>query len=135
MIKLALLIILMAPALLPAQELCTSSLTVNTVSIASHTATLVDSASIRLSDRKWVEAQNASTDVIRCAQSSFTSHSVGRILTVSGGTWEPPITDGYYTVSMSTYSPHVSRTFVPVGIYCINAGTNTVGSVVLSQCK
>lgn len=126
------LIILMAPGSVMAQELCSSSFTVNTVTVASHTATLVDSAARRMPGRKWIEVQSASTDVIKCAQDSAVTHSVGRILTVSGGTWEPPISDGEYVVDMAT-SPHY--TFHALGVYCINAGTNTVGSVVLSQCK
>ena len=136
MIKLALLIILMAPALLPAQELCTSAWTVQSVSVASHTATQIDSAARVLPGRKWVEVQrDSSTDTIRCSYDTSVSHTVGRMITTTE--WAPPLGDGDdYVVVMSTFSPHIySRTQQRVSLYCINAGTNTLGKVTLSQCK
>jgi len=118
-----------------AQELCTSSFTVNTVTVASHTATLVDSASVKLKGRKWLEVQDISTDVVHCMQSSAVTTAAGRLLAASGGAWEIPLADGNYEITISTYSPHVTRTFVALGIYCIGSGTNITSKVALSQCK
>lgn len=129
---LALLIMLTTPGAIIAQEICLTSFTVHMVSVASHTATLVDSSSLRMQGRKWVELQNTGTDVIRCSNTTAVSHSVGRILTVSGGTYEPPVTEGFYSVNVATYA---SRTFKALGVYCTAASTNTVGSIALSQCK
>lgn len=134
--KLLLLIMFAASGPVMAQELCLSSFTVNTVTISSSVATLVDSAAIRLEGRKWMEVQDLSTDTVHCAQSAaMATTSTGRLLAASGGAWEVPVTDGFYTVTESTYPPHISRTFVALGLYCIGSGTNITSTVALSQCK
>ena len=133
-----LLLMLLAPCAVQAQsEVCDSSFTVNTVTISSYSATLVDSASIVMAERKWVEIQNVSTDTVRCAHdAAFATTTTGRILAASGGAWERSMGSGNYTVTMSTYSPFGSRSWSQgMKTYCITTGTNITGKVVLSQCK
>ena len=131
-----LLLFVLAPAAVMAQsEVCSSSFTVNTVAVASHTATEIDSDSVVMADRKWVELQNTSTDTIRCMQSSAVTHQTGRLLTASGGAWALNLKDLGSTVVISTFAPAYVNTMAAMGFYCVNAGTNTVGSVALSQCK
>jgi len=131
-----LLALLLAPAAVMAQsEVCGSSFTVNTVAVASHTATEIDSDSVVMTDRKWVELQNVSTDTVRCMQSSAVKHQTGRLLTASGGTWALNLKDMGSTVVISTFAPAWVNTMASMGFYCINAGTNTVGAIALSQCK
>jgi len=129
-------VFLLAPAAAMAQsEICGSSFTVNMVTISSYAATQVDATAVRLPDRKWVELQNTSTDTIRCMQSSVVTHQTGRLLTASGGAWALNLKDLGSTVVISTFAPAYVNTMAAMGFYCVNAGTNTVGSVALSQCK
>lgn len=133
-----LLLMLLAPGAVMAQsEVCDSSFTVNTVTISSFSATLVDSASIVMAERKWVEIQNVSTDTVRCAHdAAFATTTTGRLLAASGGAWERSMGSGNYTVTMSTYSPFGSRSWSQgMKTYCITTGTNITGKVALSQCK
>ena len=133
-----LLLILLAPGAVMAQsEVCDSSFTVNTVTISSYSATLVDSASIVMAERKWVEIQNVSTDTVRCAHAApFATTTTGRLLAASGGAWEKNMGSGNYTVTMSTFSPFGSRSWTQgMKTYCITTGSNITGKVVLSQCK
>ena len=129
-------ILAMAIPAMAQSEVCASSLTVITVSVSSFSATQIDSTTRRMPDRKWVEIQNISTDVVHCMQSSFVTTSTGRLLTASGGSWSLNIKDGFYTVTTSTFSPHISaRTLVPLSLYCIGSGSLIPSSVALSQCK
>jgi hypothetical protein len=133
-----LLAVLLAPGAVMAQsEVCSSSLTVNTVTIASHTATLVDSAALTLPNRKWAEVQNVSTDTVRCASApESATTTTGRLITANGGAWELPVAGGAYVDTLATTSPFVSRSYVQsIKLYCITTATNVTGKVVLSQCK
>ena len=133
-----LLAVLLASGSVMAQsEVCSSSLTVNTVTIASHTATLVDSAALTLPDRKWVEVQNVSTDTVRCASApESATTAIGRLITANGGTWALNAVGGAYVVVPATTSPFVSRSYVQsIKFYCITTATNVTGKVVLSQCR
>ena len=130
--------LLLAPCAAMAQsEVCSSSFTVNTVTISSFSATLVDSASLAMPERKWVEVQNVSTDTVRCAHAaSFATTSTGRMLAASGGAWEMDAGSGNYVETRNTTSPYVTMSFVQsIKLYCITTATNITGKVVLSQCK
>ena len=137
--KIALLLaVLLAPGAVMAQsEVCNSSWTVHTVTIASHTATLVDSASLVLPERKWVEVQNVSTDTVRCAHiAANATTSTGRMLTANGGAWDLNFGSGSYVETRNTTAPYVSLTFTQnLRLYCITTATNITGKVALSQCR
>lgn len=133
-----LLAVLLAPGAVMAQsEVCDSSFTVNTVTISSFSATLVDSAALTLPDRKWVEVQNVSTDTVRCAHAAaFATTTTGRMLAANGGEWSLNAVGGAYVDVPSTTSPYVSRSYVQnIKLYCITTATNITGKVALSQCK
>lgn len=134
--KLALLLLFLAPGYAMAQsEVCSSSVTVNTVVIASHTATLVESAAVVMPDRKFVEYQNVSTDTIRCSQLSTVTTSTGRLLAANGGTYSLSMKDVGTIVSRSTSTPHISYTNTSLKMYCIGSGTNITSSLAITQCK
>ena len=134
--KLILLALIIFPSAVMAQvEVCNSSFTVNTVSVSSYSATLVDSSAIKMMERKWIEVQNISTDVVHCMQSSGVTTSTGRLIAASGGAWSLNLSDRGYSVSFSTYTPFATTTDYAMGIYCIGSGANIPSSVALSQCK
>ena len=134
-----LLIMLLAPGSVMAQsEVCNSSWTVHTVTISSSVATLVDSASLVMPERKWVEVQNISTDTVHCANvAAKATTTEGRILAANGGAWDLNFGSGNYIVTMSTYAPYASaRTWTQnMRLYCITTATNVTGKVTLSQCR
>ena len=130
--------LLLAPCAVMAQsEVCNSTFTVQTVTVSSFSATLVDSASIVMPERTWIEVQNVSTDTVRCGANSALTTTTGRLLAASGGAWALGIGSGDYSVTLSTFSPYVSaRTFTQrLKVYCIGNGTNISSKVVLTQCK
>jgi len=134
-----LLLLTLVPGLLLAQsEVCNSSFTVHTVTISSYSATLVDSSTLVMPERKWVEVQDISTNTVHCAnEAAYATTTTGRLLAADGGTWAVNAGAGNYVVTMSTFSPYVSAmTFTQsIKFYCITTATNVTGKVVLSQCK
>lgn len=113
-------------------EVCTSSYTIATVTVASHTATNVDS--VQMSERKFVQVQNVSTDTVRCAGADI-STSTGLLLAASGGSWSLNLADSGYSVVKTTYTPYYVNTVAPMKLYCIGAGANITSKVVVVQCK
>jgi len=134
-----LLLLTLAPGLLMAQsEVCDSSFTVTTVSVSSFSATLVDSSTLVMPERKWVEVQNISSNTVFCAGEAIHATTTdGRLLAASGGAWALNADSGSYSITFSTYSPYISaRTFTQnIRFYCITTATNVTGKVTLSQCK
>lgn len=132
--------LLLAPVLASAQVVtvqggvCNSSWTVNTVALVGGATNQID-LNNAMQDRKWLEVQNISTDVIHCAQTGAVSTTAGRLLTASGGTWTPPINAAYYSVVNSTFSPYATQSYVPMGIFCKSSSTGLTEYVVISQCK
>ena len=128
--------LLFSPILASAQaEVCNSSWTVNTVTVSSSAATLVDSAGIVMQGRKWLEVQDISTDTVHCMQSSAVTTSTGRLLAASGGAWELNLSERGSSVVLSTYTPFAVTTDYAMGIYCIGSGANITSKVALTQCK
>lgn len=113
-------------------EICDSAYTVATVTVSSFAATAVDAT--QLSERKFVQVQNVSTDTVRCADSAVTT-STGLLLAASGGSWSLNLSDSGYSVVKSTYAPYYVNTVAPMKIYCIGNGTNISSKVVVVQCK
>lgn len=133
---LILAVLLLAPGLITARaEICNSSITVNTVTVASHTATLIEGTSVVMPGRKWVEYQNKSTDTIHCSQLSSVTSDTGRLITANGGTWELSMSDVGYDISVSTYAPYQSATTNSLKMYCRGGGTNITSKLTITQCK
>ncbi len=102
------------------QEVISSSITVNTVSVSSSAATQIDPDSILLSGRTVLEIQNKdSSYAIYCSQNSNVTTSSGRMITSSGGTW---------VINLMAVSASGR-----MKIYCITANASASSSVAVTQ--
>lgn len=128
--------LLLAPCALRAESgVCASSATMNVVSVASFTATNVDSSAVVLLGRKYVEVINTSTVTVTCGFKTGVTNGAGKLLAASGGSWTLNLADQGSQVVITNSDPFRVETRAAMGLWCIGAGTNITSSVALVQCQ